>query len=269
MASPVDPGSAPAGHGVAGGRLAGKIAIVTGGSLGIGEAVSRAFVREGAAVLIVSRREAPAARLCEELDEQRARYLAADVGDPATPQRAVDETVRAFGRLDVLVNNAGIDLSGTPLLETGEADMRRVFEVNFFAAARLLQAAATAMRERGGSIVNVTSRTALVGVHGMAVYGASKGALQSLTRTAAVELAPLGIRVNAVAPGLTETPMVRDWLEEQPDPEMFRRELAATIPQGAFATPEDVAAAIVYLAGDESRAVTGASISVDGGYTAA
>jgi NAD(P)-dependent dehydrogenase (short-subunit alcohol dehydrogenase family) len=250
-------------------RLDGKIAIVTGGSMGIGEAVSREFVRQGADVLIVARREEPAARLCEELGGQRARYLAADVGDPSTPDRAVEETLRAFGRLDVLVNNAGIDLSGVPLLETGEADMRRVFEVNFFAATRLLQAAARAMRDHGGSIVNVTSRTGLVGVDGMAVYGASKGALQSLTRTAAVELAPLGIRVNAVAPGLTETPMVRDWLDEQPDPATFRRELAATIPQAAFATPEDVAAAIVYLAGDESRAVTGASISVDGGYTAA
>ena len=251
------------------GRLAGKSAIVTGGTAGIGEAVTRAFVREGAAVLIVARGEAPAARLTQELGEARAAYLAADVADPATAPRAVDAALRTFGRLDVLVNNAGIDLSGVPLLETAPADMRRVFEVNFFAATALLQAAAGAMRERGGSIVNVTSRTALVGVRGMAVYGASKGALQSLTRTAAVELAPLGIRVNAVAPGLTETPMVREWLEAQPDPETFRRELAATIPQAAFATPEDVAAAILYLAGDESRAVTGASISVDGGYTAA
>jgi NAD(P)-dependent dehydrogenase (short-subunit alcohol dehydrogenase family) len=251
------------------GRLAGKIAIVTGGTLGIGEAVTREFVREGTAVLIVARREEPAIRLCAELGDEHASYLAADVGDTETAQRAVDEALRAFGRLDVLVNNAGLDLSGVPLLETDVADMRRIFEVNFFGATWLLQAAAGAMREHGGSIVNVTSRTALVGVHGMAVYGASKGALQSLTRTAAVELAPLGIRVNAVAPGLTETPMVTDWLDAQSDPERFRRELAATIPQAAFATPEDVAAAIDYLAGDEARAVTGASISIDGGYTAA
>jgi NAD(P)-dependent dehydrogenase (short-subunit alcohol dehydrogenase family) len=117
-------------------------------------------------VLIVARREAPAARLTEEPGEARASYLAADVADPATARRAVDAAVRSFGQLDMLVNNAGMDLSGVPLLETDPADMRRVFEVNFFAAAALLQAAALAMRERRGSIANVTSRTASISVDG-------------------------------------------------------------------------------------------------------
>jgi NAD(P)-dependent dehydrogenase (short-subunit alcohol dehydrogenase family) len=147
--------------------------------------------------------------------------------------------------------------------------MRRVFDVNFFGAVLMLQAAARAMGDRGGSIVNVTSRTALVGVAGMGVYGASKGALQSLTRAAAVELAPAGVRVNCVAPGLTETPMVHDWIAAGPDPDGARSELARSIPLGSLATPQDVAAAVVYLAGSESAAVTGTSISVDGGYTAA
>ena len=110
---------------------------------------------------------------------------------------------------------------------------------------------------------------ALVGLPGSAVYGASKGALQSLTRGAAVELARFGIRVNAVAPGLTETTMVKVWIEAQPEPDAFRRRHEETIPMGRFSDPEDVAAAVVYLASDESRSVSGASISVDGGYTAA
>ena len=117
--------------------------------------------------------------------------------------------------------------------------------------------------------MNVTSRLAYVGLPGSAVYGASKGALSSLTRGAAVELARLSIRVNEVAPGLTETPMIDLWIAEQPDPEAFRRERAASIPLERFADPDDVAAAVVYLASDEARSVTGARIAVDGGYTAA
>ncbi len=132
----------------------------------------------------------------------------------------------------------------------------------------MLQAAACAMRGRGGSIVNVTSRTAAVGVPTMAVYGASKGALTSLTRGAAADLARAGIRVNAVAPGFTETPLLTAWLAAQSDPEAIRLKVAEQIPQGRLATPADVAAAILYLASDEAAHVTGAVLAVDGGYTA-
>jgi NAD(P)-dependent dehydrogenase (short-subunit alcohol dehydrogenase family) len=121
----------------------------------------------------------------------------------------------------------------------------------------------------GGSIVNVSSRLAVIGVPTMGVYGAAKGALSALTRHAAVELAPHGIRVNAVAPGLTATPLVDAWIAQQDDPETFATGVAANIPQRRIGTPEEVAAAIAYLAADESGHVTGASIPVDGGYTAA
>jgi NAD(P)-dependent dehydrogenase (short-subunit alcohol dehydrogenase family) len=191
------------------------------------------------------------------------------VAEPATAERAIVEAERAFGPLDVLVNNAGLDLSGVPLLDTTETQARTVFDVNVFGALQLMLEAARTMSGRGGSIVNVTSRLAHVGLPGSAVYGASKGALHALTRGAAVEWAPLGIRVNAVAPGLTETPMIRVWIEAQDDPTRFRREREASIPLGRFAAPEDVAAAVVYLASDEAASVTGASITVDGGYTAA
>ncbi len=251
------------------GRLDGKVAIVTGASEGIGSAIVHAFVREGARLVLVARRPDPLRQLVEELGGEASVAVAGDVADPATAERAVAEALERFGALDILVNNAGLDLSGVDLLETTIDDARRIFDVNVFGALAMLQAAARAMRGRGGSIVNVTSRIALIGFPGSAVYGASKGALQSLTRNAAVELAPLRIRVNAVAPGLTATPMIDTWVEAQPEPGAFRRRMEATIPQGRFADPRDVAAAVVYLAGDESASVTGASISVDGGYTAA
>ncbi len=252
------------------GRLSGRVAIVTGASLGIGAAIARAFVDEGASVVLVARTPEPALRMRDELGEARSRLVLGDVADAETARRAVAEAQAAFGRLDVLVNNAGIDLSSAPLLTTSEADMRRVLDVNFIGAALMLQAAATAMQAGGGgAIVNITSRTASVGVPGMAIYGATKGALQTLTLAAAVELAPLGIRVNAVAPGLTETPLVKTWIDRQDDPGTFRAGLADGIPLRAFATPEQVAAAVVYLASDAAASVTGASIAIDGGYTAA
>jgi NAD(P)-dependent dehydrogenase (short-subunit alcohol dehydrogenase family) len=251
------------------GRLAGKTAVVTGASEGIGRAIAHAFAREGASLVLVARRANPTAELAEELGG-RAVPIAGDVSDPATADAAVAAAVEGFGRLDVLVNNAGHDLSGVPLFETSPERARAIFEVNVFGAFWMLLAAGRAMAGAGGgSIVNVTSRLGLVGMSGSAWYGASKGALHALTRGAAVEWAPLRIRVNSVAPGLTQTAMIDTWIAEQPDPEAFRASRTETIPLGKIATPEEVAAAVVYLASDESASTTGASIAVDGGYTAA
>jgi NAD(P)-dependent dehydrogenase (short-subunit alcohol dehydrogenase family) len=169
----------------------------------------------------------------------------------------------------VLVNNAGIDLDA-PLLDTPAEQVRRAFEVNFFGALSMLQEAARAMAQNGGgSIVNVSSRTASAGVPGMSVYGATKGALESLSRAAAVEMAAQQVRVNVVAPGLTRTRMNEEWLAERPDPKAFLDGVLQTIPQRRLGLPEDVAAAATYLASDESRHVTGATLAIDGGYTAA
>lgn len=252
------------------GRLAGKVAIVTGATEGIGAAISRMFVAEGARVVAVARRPGPGAELVERLGEERVSFVAGDVADPRTADRAVAEALGRFGALDVLVNNAALDLSGVPLFETTEEQARTLVAVNVLGSLWMLLACGRAMAERGGgSIVNITSRLGLVGLPGSVVYGATKGALHALTRGAAVEWASLGIRVNSVAPGLTDTPMIEVWLESQPDPEGFRRAREQSIPQGRFADPSDVAYAVLYLASDEARSVTGASISVDGGYTAA
>ena len=251
-------------------RLAGKVAILTGATEGIGRAIAGAFVDEGARVTLVARRERPGIELVRELGSDVASFVEGDVSDPATAERAVSEALARFGALDVLVNNAALDLSGVPLFETTREQAREIFEVNVFGAFWMLLACARVMAERGGgSIVNVTSRLGLVGLSGSAWYGASKGALHALTRGAAVEWARVGIRVNSVAPGLTETPMIKTWVEAQDDPVAFRRSREDSVPLGRFCTPEEVAAAVVYLASDEAASVTGASIAVDGGYTAA
>ncbi|HEX6349471.1 MAG TPA: glucose 1-dehydrogenase [Candidatus Dormibacteraeota bacterium] len=250
------------------GRLEGKAAIVTGGTEGIGAAVARAFHTEGARLLLVARREEPGRRMVAELGGDGVRFLAADVAAESTAAAAVAAAVAAFGRVDVLVNNAAIDFV-RDILETDRTDLERVFAANFFGAFAFLRECGRVMREQGaGSVVNVTSRNASVGVPSMGAYAAAKGALLSLTRIAAIEWAGFGVRVNAVAPGLTETPLIRAWIDEQPDPAGFRSQLVASVPQGRLASPEDVAQAIVYLASDESAHVTGASIPVDGGYTA-
>lgn len=267
------------------GRLADKVAIVTGGSAGIGAAIVRRFAAEGA-LQVVAGTPGDLERKCAEVAElcgERAVFVGADVTEPGAAERIVSAALEAFGRLDVLVNNAGLDYSGVHILETDLDVARRVFEVNVLAPLALLQAAARAMGATpaeadpaaptdacsagGGAIVNVASRAGMVGVRSMAAYGASKAALISLTQAAALELAP-HIRVNAVAPGMTEGPMMRAWIEGQPDPAGFERDLVASIPQGRMATPEEIAAAVLFLASDEAGHITGAVLPVDGGYTA-
>ncbi|MBS1880389.1 MAG: SDR family oxidoreductase [Actinobacteria bacterium] len=241
--------------------------MVTGATDGIGRAVSERLIAEGAAVLMVARGAERGEALAAELGE-RAHFLAGDVGEPATAGRAVALAVERFGALDVLVNNAGID--HTAALESAPlGPVRQVFDVNFFGALQLMQAAAAVMLDRGGAIVNLTSRLASIGVPTMSLYAASKGALLALTRGAAVEWAGRGVRVNAVAPGLTETPLAREWIAAMEDPEAWRREVEATIPQGRLGSAEEVAAAVAYLASEEAGHVTGASLAIDGGYTAA
>jgi NAD(P)-dependent dehydrogenase (short-subunit alcohol dehydrogenase family) len=248
------------------GRLAGKTAVVTGGTQGIGLAIVRRFIAEGARVVTVAR-GAPGQELMREFHDDRCIFRRGEVTIEETARLTVADAVSRFGSLDVLVNNAGVDWTGE-LINATLADLKHVTAVNLFGPFLMLREAARAMRQRGGSIVNVTSRTASVGVPTMSLYSASKGALASLTRAAAVEWAPLGIRVNAVAPGLTDTPLARAWFDQQPEPESFRKAVEATIPQRRLASPEDVAAAALFLASDESSHVTGVTLAVDGGYTA-
>jgi NAD(P)-dependent dehydrogenase (short-subunit alcohol dehydrogenase family) len=249
------------------GRLANKVAVISGATSGIGRATAELFSAHGARLVVMGRNREAATALVQELGADRTIAVVGDLVEPQTTKRAMS-AAGEFGSLDILVNNAGIDYV-SDLYDTEIDDVRRVLEVNFVGAFRLLQAAAQQMRGRGGSIINVSSRTALVGVTSMAIYGASKGALTSLTRGAAIDLAGDLIRVNAVAPGFTETPLMTSWLTSQDNPGDVRLRAVSQIPQRRFATPEDVAAAILYLASDESTHVTGITLPVDGGYTAA
>jgi NAD(P)-dependent dehydrogenase (short-subunit alcohol dehydrogenase family) len=248
-------------------RLEGKTAVVTGASKGIGEAIARRLHSEGASLVLVSRGEEGEA-LASEIGDT-AVHIAGSVADPATADHAVSAAA-GLGGVDVLVNNAGLDLV-QKLVETQEADARRIMETNFFGTLWMLRRVGEELQAGGrpGSIINITSRLASIGVPEMGVYGASKGAVLALTRHAAVELAPSGIRVNAVAPGMTATPMFQEYVEAQPDPETARDLVAEAIPQRRLAEPDEIAAAVAYLAADESGHVTGASIPLDGGYTAA
>ncbi len=248
------------------GRLSGKTAIVTGGTQGIGLAIVSSFIAEGANVVAVAR-STPRPEVWRELRQDRLVFRQGDVAAEDTARRTVADALSRFGSVDLLVNNAGIDWTGE-LIDATLADLERVMAVNLFGPFLMLRESARVMGRAGGSIVNVTSRTASVGVPTMSLYSASKGALASLTRAAAVEWAPLGIRVNAVAPGLTDTPLARAWFDQQPEPESFRKGVEATIPQRRLAAVEDVASAVLFLASDESRHITGVTLAVDGGYTA-
>jgi NAD(P)-dependent dehydrogenase (short-subunit alcohol dehydrogenase family) len=247
-------------------RFEGKAIVVTGATAGIGAATARRLAGEGGALVLTGRNREAADALVAELGPERTCFVGGDVREPATAERVVATALERHGRLDVLVNNAAVDHTGD-VLDAPVHEVREMFDVNFFGALHMLQAAGRAMRGRGGAIVNVSSRLAAIGVPTMALYSASKGALLSLTRGAAIELAPQGIRVNAVAPGQTRTPLFDAWAAAEGEDVAARA--AAAIPQGRLATPEEVAAAIAYLASDEAAHITGASLPVDGGYTAA
>ncbi|MBS1845631.1 MAG: SDR family oxidoreductase [Actinobacteria bacterium] len=241
--------------------------VVTGASSGIGAEVARRLDQEGAALILCGRSEERLGAVRGELTGAHLT-LAGDLTAAEEADRIVVAALEWRGRIDGLVNNAALD-HAAPLLETSDAEVRELFEVNFFAAARMLQKCAAAMTDDGGSIVNVTSRLATIGVPTMAFYGAAKGAMSALTRGAAIELAPQGIRVNTVAPGMTRTPLYDAWLADLPDPKAAEAEVAAKIPLGEIAESGDVAAAIAFLLSTDSKHITGANLPVDGGYTAA
>jgi glucose 1-dehydrogenase len=247
------------------GRVEGKIALIAGAGGGIGGAGAEALGREGAAVLCADIDPAAAEARAVQVRAAvgRATGFALDVRDRAAVDAAIAATVREFGKLDVLVDCAGVSQTASFLdLDAGEWD--RIIAVNLTGMFHLGQAAARQMvrQGQGGSIVNITSQLAEVARPERAAYVASKGGGRSLTHAMALELAPHGIRVNAIAPGPTLTGLTR---ASYADAER-RRATIAQIPLGRLGEPEDMVGAILFLASDESRWVTGSTLTVDGGY---
>jgi meso-butanediol dehydrogenase/(S,S)-butanediol dehydrogenase/diacetyl reductase len=249
----------------------GKTALVTGATSGIGAAIALELAGLGHAVMLAGRDPARAAAMEERIAAAggRATSWLGDLTDPETCQALVEATLERFGGLDVLVNNAGIIHYGTAE-ETTDAQWDETLAVNVSAVFYMSRAAVPALRARGGGvIVNIASDWGLVGGRRAVAYCASKGAVVQLTRAMALDHAHESIRVNAVCPGDTDTPMLDvEARERGQDPATARREMAAAAPLGRIATPEEVAKLTAFLVSDGAAYMTGAAIAIDGGNTA-
>jgi L-fucose dehydrogenase len=245
--------------------LQNKIALVTGGAAGIGAAVARLLVTEGARVAIVDRSGVAARALASELGAG-VFAIEADLTREEACRACVQETLRHFGALDLLINNAGVN-DGVGL-EQAPAEFSASLQRNLFHVFAVTHFAADALKQSRGAIVNVTSKVAVTGQGHASGYAAAKGGVNALTREWAAALASAGVRVNAVAPAECDTAQYQRWFATQPDPKAARRAVEELVPLGErLTTPEEIAAAIVFLASPRASHITGQILFVDGGYT--
>ena len=254
------------------GRVEGKVALVTGGASGLGAESSRRLAREGARVVLTDRAEEAGQAVADEIAAAggQAIFLAQDVTDEARWGEVAQAATERFGGLDVLVNSAGVSGGTGPLLMTTYDAWRQVLAVNLDGTFLGMKAAAPVMAAAGkGSIINLSSILGKVGLPGAPAYCASKGGVLMLTKAAALELAPAGVRVNSVHPGFIETPMVVNALRQSENENAMRDMIISRHAMGRLGVPREIADAIVFLASDESSFMTGSELVVDGGYTAA
>ena len=241
--------------------LAGRVALITGGGSGIGLAIAECMTQAGATVIITGRREAVLADACTGLGE-RAHYLVNDICELDGLDGLVEEVEQAHGPLDIVVNNAGINMK-KPALDVTDEDFARIIHTNLNAVFALTRAAARRMVARGrGCILMISSMAAYYGIDRVVAYAASKSAVEGMVKVLASEFSQHGVRVNAIAPGFIDTEMSRKAMNSDPD----RRDRAMRrTPMGSFGHPADIGHAAVFLASDAARYITGVSLPVDGG----
>ncbi len=248
-------------------RFADKVVLITGGNVGIGRATALAFAAEGAKVVITARRETESIAVVKEIQAAGgvASFIRADVAIEADVVAAVKGTVQLHGRLDVLFNNAGIEGTNSPIDALTAANFDQVFAVNVRGLLLAIREAVPHLKKTRGVIINNSSVVADIGFPNTAIYSASKGAVHALTRSAAIELIKDGVRVNAVSPGPIETDMGARFFGSI---ENMRGFAQSGLPLGAPGQPQDIAAAVLFLASSESRFVVGQLLALDGGLTA-
>ena len=250
--------------------LQNKITLVTGAGSGIGAAIAETFARAGAFVFVTDRDEMSGRAVAEEIQasEEEALYLPLDVTSEENCQRVAQTVISAKSRLDILVNNAGIGHVGTMVQTTG-ADLDRLYAVNVRGVFNVTKVFLPDMLERkSGNIINLASIGGVVGVRDRVAYCTTKFAVAGLTKSMALDHAKDGIRVNCICPGRVETPFVAARLAEYLDPDKARQEMSVTQALGRMGKPEEIAAAALYLASDESAFVTGTEFIIDGGFSA-
>lgn len=259
------------GSGRLAGRLAGRVAVVTGGTAGIGRASVLRFVTEGARVMVGARSEEAGARLVAEVEAEHGPgwidFLPTDVSRSVEVRRLVDRALETFGDVDVLFANAGTYERGT-VVETDEAAWRRIMDVDVSGVFHLVKHGLPHLESRGGgSVILTASELGLVGTRASVAYCAAKGAIVNMTRALAVDCAGTGIRVNCLAPGPVDTALLDVTFNASPDPAAARRAQLAPVLLGRFGRPEEIASVAVFLASDDSSFMTGSVVVADGGVT--
>jgi NAD(P)-dependent dehydrogenase (short-subunit alcohol dehydrogenase family) len=245
--------------------FAGKVALVTGGTSGIGKTTAIEFARAGAKVVLTGRREKEGAQVVAEIKKLggEAAFVRADVAKDADVKRMVDFTIEKFGRLNIAFNNAGVEWKG-PLEQATEAEYRRIFDVNVWGVLNSMRHEIPVMlKNGGGAIVNTSSVAGHVGLGQVSVYIASKHAVEGLTKSVALEFAKQNIRINAIAPGVIATEMWDRFAGDE-----LRDQVASIIPVARIGDSEEIAAAVLYLCSDNAKFTTGTSLVVDGGFIA-
>ncbi|QDY06364.1 SDR family oxidoreductase [Micromonospora sp. HM134] len=248
-------------------RFQDKVAFVTGGASGLGEATARRFAAEGARVVVADINTEGAERLATDLPDALA--VTVDTGDADAVEQGVADAVRRYGRIDLIFNNAGIDGRQQPLHEMDVENWQKVRRINGDGVFHVLKYGIEAMlRGGGGAIVNTSSTTGLAAQENISPYTFTKAGIVGLTRSAAVEYAARNIRVNAVAPTVVMTPLVRHFIDSAPDPAEMRARMESFNPKPGIPSPDDVAGVVLFLCSDDAAWITGHTVPIDGGYVA-